>query len=357
MPLSSTLLELLQAAIGKRNRLTHNLTDEEWVSLFSIADKHSVVGIALDGINTIPEEQRPPKVLLLQWIGLVMKDEERYAAQWKTANEIAIVFERNHIRTYALKGVIVSECYPNPQHRLSADFDCYLVPTVGDFDAWERGNQLMEQSGIEVSRGYYKNSSFTLSGLMVENHRFLTPFRGNERLKELERLLQSRIQDDKGEDRFEGTCLYRPPVIVSALFMIEHAYSHFLHEGLTWRHVMDWVMFSRKHKNDIDWNKLEQWIDEYGFRAFYESYSHLGQYLLGELSENDLSKQDQMMLADVWAPLAVHESLHGVKGKLGLVSNTLRANWKYKHFAEISMPQALWIQVKGFLFDKHPQLN
>jgi len=38
---------------------------------------------------------------------------------------------------------------------------------------------------------------------------------------------------------FEGTWLYRPPVVVSALFLIEHAYSHFLHEGLTWRHVLD----------------------------------------------------------------------------------------------------------------------
>lgn len=67
----------------------------------------------------------------------------------------------------------------------------------------------------------------------MENHQFMVPFRGNRTLKNLEIFLQSMMLNDKGVDRFEGTWLYRPPVMVSALFLIEHAYSHFLHEGLT----------------------------------------------------------------------------------------------------------------------------
>lgn len=63
------------------------------------------------------------------------------------------------------------------------------------------------------------------------------------------------------------------------------------------------------------------------------------------------------MLEDVWAPLDVHDTLHGVKGKLGLVGNTLRAWWKYNYFTPISMPHALWIQAYGVLFDKNPKLN
>lgn len=39
--------------------------------------------------------------------------------------------------------------------------------------------------------------------------------------------------------RFGGTWLYRPPVMVLALFLIEHAYSHFLHEGLIWPMALD----------------------------------------------------------------------------------------------------------------------
>jgi hypothetical protein len=145
--------------------------------------------------------------------------------------------------------------------------------------------------------------------------------------------------------------------MVSALFLIEHAYSHFLHEGLTWRLVLDWMLFSRRHKEEIDWLTLDALVDEFGFRRFYNSYYRLGQYLLGDATEEELTTLDKRMLDDVWAELDLHETLHGVKGKLALAGNTLRASWKYHYFSEISMPHALWIQVKGFLFDKHPTLD
>ena len=270
---------------------------------------------------------------------------------------MALLFNSNGIRTYVLKGTIVAECYPRPKHRLSVDLDCYLLPKEGRFDAWDLGNNLIKARKYEVNYDFYKNSTFSLPGLTVENHKFFTPFRGNKRLMALERVLQSLISADEGEDKFEGTWLYRPPVMVSALFLIEHAYSHFLHEGLTWRLVLDWMMFSKKHKEEIDWQVLNAHIDEFGFRKFYDSFYRLEQYLLGELSMENLEHRDRLMLEDVWAPLDVHETVRGFKGKIALVGNTWRARWKYKYFSEISMPHALWIQIKGFMFDKNPKLG
>ena len=145
--------------------------------------------------------------------------------------------------------------------------------------------------------------------------------------------------------------------MVTALFLIEHAYSHFLHEGLTWKMVLDWMMFRRKHNEEIDWVVFDEFVDELGFRKFYDSYYRLGQYLLGELNEECLNTQDKKMLDDVWSELDVHETVKGVKGKLALVGNTWRARWKYQYFSEDSMLKALWIQVKGVLFVKNPTLN
>lgn len=165
--------------------------------------------------------------------------------------------------------------------------------------------------------------------------------------------------------------------MVSALFLIEHAYSHFLHEGLTWRHVLDWVMFSRKHKNEIDWKEFDVRIDEFGFRKFYYVFNAIGQEAfgiglsrIGELGSTTYnsqlstdsqlstlnSKLKSLMLNDIWAPLDLHESVRGFKGKLALVGNTWRARWKYRYFTDITWFTALWIQVKGFLFEKNPKL-
>lgn len=357
-------LQLVRLGIGLQ--VDRHLRGVEWNEIEVLANRHGLMGVVLDGVRQLSGDQCPPQEQWLRWIGQVMLEEQRFAQQWQASCMMSQLFARNNVRTYVLKGMVVSECYPKPQHRVSSDVDCFLIPAEGDFDAWEKGNQLMEEAGYKVSRGFYKNSSYRLQGLTIENHRFMVPFRANERLERLERLLQSVMRNEtdglshKGNRlgvQYDGTELWKPPVMGSALFLVEHAYSHFLHEGLTWRHVLDWMMFSRKHKMEIDWNTFDVWIDEYGFRKFYDSYTRLGQYLLGEIKDIELDKQDKLMLEDVWAELDLHDTLHGIKGKLGLVGNTLRARWKYQYFAEISMFQALWIQVKGFLFYKHPKLE
>ena len=337
----------------------------DWEELQNLAAEHGLSAIVLDGIERLPDNARLPKVALLQWIGEVLQQEAQQASQKKTAMEMAQLFHDNGIRTYVLKGAVVAECYPKPGHRISVDVDCFLVnenDNENEKDAWSLGNELIRAKGYEVETVFYKNSSFFLPDLMVENHRFLTPFRGNGRLKQLERWFQSqfkslRIQEVQEGSRFEGTWLYRPPVMVTALFLIEHAYSHFLHEGLTWRHVLDWVMFSKKNQEEIDWKEFDARIDEFGFRKFYDSYHRLGKYLLGEIQDSSLTFQEKRMLADVWAPLDLHETARGVKGKLALAGNTWRARWKYRYFTEMSWVTALWIQVKGFLFIKEPRLS
>ena len=369
-------------------------------ALYNMALEQGVQAIALDGATRLLEGKNPPEidpVVKKMWPAAVLHDEVMASLHQSESCRMGQLFEKNGIRTYVLKGAVVAECYPNPVHRPSADLDCFLLPIDGNQPAapatanpaaqtapsepsapaaqtapaepapqaqpaapatvWELGNSIIEKTGVKVERDFYKNSTFFLHGLMVENHRFLTPFRGNPRLESLERHLQSLLKADEGNDIIESTCLCRPPVMVTALFLVEHACSHFLHEGLTWRLILDWMMFSRRHQDDIDWPEFNRRIDEFGFRRFYDSYVQLGAFLLGEVSEEDLSKADQKMLSDVWAPLDLHETLRGFKGKLNLAGNTVRARWKYRLFSEFSMPRALWIQVKGFFFIRHPQID
>ena len=358
--LHESLLQLVRLGIGTSNDVTIP-KDIDWVELKALAERQGLSAIVLDGLNRLSlssiDDHGLSQLLRLEWIGEVLQGEAQFKVQWKAAKKMAEYFDENGIRTYVLKGFVVSECYPKPEHRVSSDMDCFLLTKGGDEDVWEKGNQLIEKKGYTVGRGFYKNSSFHLPGLLVENHKFLTPFRGNKKLKQLEKFLQIGLWNDGSEDRFEGVPLYRPPVMVSALFLVEHAYSHFLHEGLTWRMVLDWVMFMKKHKKELDWLTFEALVDEFGFRKFYDSYTCLGEYLNGEIQEfNGLSVQDRRMLEDVWAPLDLHETLLGAKGKLALAGNTFRARWKYRYFTDMNWMKALWIQVKGFLFEKHPEL-
>lgn len=333
-----------------------------WSLLIEEAGRQNVSVIASDGLQKLydagvysvsgDKEERRTKA---KWFANTMKYEQRYADQLAVAKKMGEWFASAGIQTVVLKGFTVSECYPIPPHRYSSDLDCFLIKDGEHLDAYELGNQIIEKHGIEVERKFYKNSSFNLSGLFVENHKFCTPFRGNETLKRLERLLQGMILEGPLSE-FDGTGLMMPPVLASALFLIEHAYSHFLHEGLNLRHILDWALFKRKHGEDMDWDTFEKYVEEFGFRRFYDAYSHLGDYVLGLYKYSSLSAPERRMMDSVWTGLDLHESVRGVVGKLRLVGNTLRAGWKYREFAPISMVEALWIQVKGFLFDRDPSL-
>ena len=366
--LKDSFLQLVKLGIGtsKEAKLPGQL---DFHALKIAAEEQGLTAIILDGIDAMQDlncssvQDSLPLEMKLEWIGEVLQGESTYKLHREVATDMANLYHNNLIRTYVLKGMVVAECYPRPNHRVSADMDCYLKPESGTFDAWDLGNSLVERRGFKVEKIHYKNSTFYLPGLTVENHQFLTPFRANERLVSLEKVLQTMLKQDKGEDIIDGTWLYRPPIMVSALFLIEHAYSHFLHEGLTWRMVLDWVMFSKKHKFEINWSDFDAYIDEFGFRKFYDVFSRLGQYLIGEVQEvqysksSSLSKFERMMLDDIWAPLDLHETVRGWRGKLALAGNTWRARWKYRYFTDISWIQALWIQAKGVLFEKAPTLD
>lgn len=333
-----------------------------WSVLIEGASRQNVSVIASDGLQKLydagvysalgEKEERRTKA---KWFAKTMKYEQRYADQLAAAKKMGGWFASKGIQTVVLKGYTVSECYPIPSHRYSSDLDCFLIKDGEHLVTYELGNQVIEKHGVQVERKYYKNSSFNLAGLFVENHKFCTPFRGNETLRRLERLLQQMILQGPLTE-FEDTGLMMPPVLASALFLTEHAYSHFLHEGLNLRHILDWALFKRIHESDMDWSAYEKYVDEFGFRRFYDAFSRLGDYVLGLNKYSSLSASERRMMDSVWAGLDVHESVRGFAGKMRLVGNTLRAGWKYREFAPISMVKALTIQVKGFLFERNPVL-
>ena len=334
----------------------------DWPFLIEEASRQNVSVIASDGLQKLFDAgvykvsgDKEEKRAKARWFAKTMKYEQRYADQLASAKRMGTWLAAEGIQTVVLKGFTISECYPIPSHRYSADLDCFLVKDGEHLDTYEVGNQVVEKQGVEVSRDYYKNSSFTIAGLHVENHKFCTPFRGNDTLQRLERLLQEMILHGPLTE-FNDTGLLMPPALASALFLTEHAYSHFLHEGLNLRHILDWTLFHRRHQSDVDWAEFERYVDEFGFRHFYDAFSHVDEYVLGEREYSSLAAPEQRMMDSVWVGLDLHESVRGVMGKIRLAGNTLRAGWKYRAFSPISMAKALWIQAKGVLFEKNPTI-
>ena len=356
------LLILLRSALVPEFSRAELPEGIDWQNLIDEASHQGVSVLASDGLQRLYDaglyeanDEKEIRRLKAKWFGKTMKYERRYAGQMAAAQKMEALFSENGIQTMVMKGFTVSECYPIPAHRYSSDLDCYLVKEGEHMMAYELGNQVMEKHGVKVDRSYYKNSAFDLPGLHVENHKFCTPFRGNKTLTQFERLLQGMALEGPMTP-IGDTKLMAPTPMFSALFLTEHAYSHFLHEGLTLRHVLDWTLFRRKHASDLDETCFEAYCTEYGLSRFLSSINTVGDYVLGLRAFDDLIPIDRRFLDDVWNGPVLHQGKKGLRARISLVGNIVRSAWKYRAYSNISMIQAIWISVKGFFFMRRPEI-
>lgn len=351
MGAAEVLFMLVRIALGKEEDFSLPCV-VDWRKVVDLSYEQGVAAIAVDGLQRLYEscpnlesELDKPEYegLKYEWFGSVFQAETDFAAYLSAAKSLAKLYADNGVRTLVLKGLVFSECYPVPSHRSSCDLDCYLA---GDY---EKGNQLVEQAGVAVDRDYFKNSSFTYKGLHVENHHFFTAFRGSRKAKEYERLLQREISAIGGRPIFDSKLL-APPVMFSALFCISHAQTHFLSEGITLRHILDWALFRKRHYDEIDWTCFESVCREYGMWQFAQTFTRIGLFLLGEAEYTSLTAVDLRLLDDtLYGPR--EEQYRGMKRRVQLVMKSLRSGWKYRHFSDQSTLGNVVQRVVGY-FEK-----
>lgn len=312
---------------------------KEWEELFDMASCQGVGAVAGDSLEGLSQEQRPPQELLLQWIGVSLQQKQLYSLQRKLVDELCGIWKDAGINVVELKGDSIGRLYYVPDARYSCDFDCLLSD-------YEKGNQIMEQHGVEVNRGFYKNSSFHWKDLYVENHQFCTPVRGNREMKLLERKLRRLLSDDTEEAR----------VNFNALFLMEHAWAHFFENALSLKHLCDWAVLRKKKGELIDWNAFKQYAHDVGFWKLAKSMNHLADLLDGVITIEDLNQEDRRLLDDMLAENKAVSMNEGWKTRFQLFKNYFSQSWKYKMFSNHSAMYSLIRTVNGFVFDRNPRI-
>ncbi len=323
----------------------------EWDDIRALADKQGLGAVLLDGIENLPDELRPPKALLLQWIGDTLQGYEyRYELYKRAHAEMAAFYREHGIKMMLLKGYACCLDWPTPAHR-----------PVGDIDIWLFGKQteadtlLKNEKGIKIDNSHHHHSVFYWRDFMVENHYDFINVHHHKSNLELEAVFKELGQDDTHSVEVYGETVYLPSPNLHALFLLRHTMNHFATTKMTLRQLLDWAFFVKNRHKELDWQWLEEKLEDFGMMPLYDILNAICVEELGFSSQLFPRIQFSPYLKDRVKNEILEPETSGKTPSLLLPRVVFKyrrwkANsWKHKLCYKESMRSALWSGIKNHL--------
>lgn len=242
--------------------------DVEWEKVYLLAQEQSVQGLVLAGLEY--SDIKPPKELLLQWIGEVQMIEQKNRAMNAFINQLIGDLRKANIYTLMVKGQGVAQCYERPLWRASGDIDFYMNeddfqkakmffrPLVDKFDPDDdftrHINMHYGEWIVEIHANQHTDLSFRIDKVLDEIHQTL--FYGGE----------IRAWDNN------GTLVVLPSPVNDVLIVFTHFIKHFFKGGLGLRQICDWCRLIWTYKDSLNHGVIESRIREAGLMSEWKAF-------------------------------------------------------------------------------------
>lgn len=246
-------LALVRAGLWEKDVLLSPYQDIKWQEVYRLATEQSVQGLVLAGLEH--SDTKPPKDLLLQWIGEIQQLEQRNKAMNGFVAELIGMLRKEEVHCLLVKGQGVAQCYERPFWRACGDVDLLL-----DENNYHKAKDRLFgfATAIDIEERDRMHLAMTIDSWTVELHGSL---RGNM-LRRVDKGID-RIQEDVfGGVKFrtwenDGAVVLLPAPSEDSLFIFTHILHHFTQGGIGLRQVCDWCRLLWKCKDAIDKGYLE----------------------------------------------------------------------------------------------------
>lgn len=266
--MEEAFLQLVRLGIGHSAYLTpEQVLDRDAIEALAI--QHGLLGVIVDAIDNLREEQRPPKVAKLRWIGETLQGyEQRYESYRRAIGELACFYNQQGFRMMVLKGYACSLNWPKPERRPCGDIDIWLFGQQKEADA-----TLEREKGLEIDKSHHHHTVFYWRDFMVENHYDFINVYQNKTNAKLEKVLKELGKDDSHSVELYGEKVYLPSANLQALFLLKHTMLHFVLGEFSIRQLLDWAFFVEKHEKEVDWKWLLKVLGEYGMLPAFKIFN------------------------------------------------------------------------------------
>lgn len=249
-------LEALRCAVrGRSVDWREAISSQEWMRLIRLSQEHSVTPLFAQAVYrcsalaAVPTAQK----MLLQLAKRSTIIQARRTAEFLLLYD---ALSRQGLHPVVMKGIVCRSLYPHPSQRPSVDEDLLIAPE--DFSRYHRA---LTEYGLTLA-----NPNQPLEGadevsyldarrqLYIELH--MRPFPPDSKAYGDCNTLFAGILDRTVTIQVEGMSVCTLAPTDHLLYLLCHAYKHFLYSGVGIRQICDIGMFTRAYDGEIDWDHI-----------------------------------------------------------------------------------------------------
>lgn len=334
-------LELLRCGIWgdiPNYDLFNKLTQFDWLEIYMIAGKQTVLGICLKSIMNLPNNMKPPTRLLLQWIGANRFIEAENLKKMQVWKELSAKLEAVGIFPVVLKGMTVAKWYAHPMSRQSSDIDIFIP------EKFDECISILNEWGYKCQHKY-QHDTIIYKGVTIEIHPEIitSPYKPK---------MDFTIENETIGD----VSLRVPDANINSILLLSHAAGHFLIPGIGYRFLCDWAVFLKNNYGKIDRELVLKEGRRMGMDRFVTEFSELARVELG-LNFPGLEKWTEGSKKKYLIRLS--KELFG-QGDFGAINfqkdfegNKFKFAWhifKSLLYSRYYWPKLFWKRAPGFLY-------
>lgn len=279
--IEQALFAVLRAGLRGEKPEDPALSPEGWEGLLRLAHSQQLLPLAFDAACTLPSFRTLDREIRRKYRDLSLKIAVRQMVQTNEFLTLYLAAQKEGLQALVLKGIVCRELYPKPCLRPSVDEDLLVAP--GEMDKWHRfllGQGLRaDGAAAEGELGEEPSYHKTDSPTYLEMHRVLLPSASGA-YGDLNDLF-SGVWERAVKLQVEDVELSTLSPTDHLLFLLCHAYKHFLHGGVGVRHVADIAMYAQHYRGEIDESRLYAACVSKGMEYFCAALFRIGAKYLG----------------------------------------------------------------------------
>ena len=254
--------EFLQVAIGNRESLSRELSDNEWQDIFRLLKEHALLGVGFTAVEQLHANGvECPPLLRMQWYALVVQIERRNEQLNGLCKKVTEQYEHDGLSTCILKGQGNYLNYPKDlkMRRTCGDIDIWCMPPKEGLDiAVQTGKDSVEYVKYHGVRAvieyvklqhricgsnkkprpiYHHVDAPTIEGVEVEAHFRTGYIHSPLRNWRMQRWFAQHYEGCAANKTSYGFSMPTPPVNV--IYQMTHLFSHYFQEGVGLRQILD----------------------------------------------------------------------------------------------------------------------